>query len=839
MTHVSFRAARVLVAAIAIAALSLATVARAQDEPSADEMKAAVDRALQNLDTQPTDAHAPDHADTPPDAPGEVLDGPDTTLAFKNVTVEEIIPFIVEATGKVVLPQSDILTRRVTVLNDRPIPRRKALDMVFIALLQNQIGVVIRDGTITLRDLAEIQRQDVPVINPDESVLELHDSGYILEKVYSLRYVTSKKFGDAIKNSLPEYAKLTIDEESNQITVLGSVTLLKRVERLIAALDRPSAGAVVTETFRLRYADATVVSQNIQELFPEGNQRRSTTQTNQNNRRQPNNQQQAQSNTQIRVTANTQQNSVTVVADPEVISQIRELVANQWDLPLPDEAVIPRTYDMKNSDPVKVKELLEGLFGKASTTTGNNRNNTQSQGVGRLAGQFSFEAIPESGRLVVVAKSPDNLSVIDEIIRDLDQPQTIGLPVIIELKHASAEDLAEQLNALLAQDGTPATVRRSVQGLSDASLSGSSPFASTSSTANANSDANSAAQTISFWWQRARQQADQRAASNLVGKLRIVPVWRQNAVMVISPPEYRSSITQLVSQLDQPGRQVLLSAIVCEISRDDATELGFRWSSSNISATNTDNNISITNNASGTANNTFAGNLFDTTVLNSSINLNFLLSALAQKTKVNILSEPKIFTSDNEEAEFFDGQDIPFITDSQTNTQGNLVQSFDYKAVGIQLRVRPRITPKKDVDLRVNLELSSIVQGQTLFGGFVVDRRETTTQIIVRDQQTIVISGILRSDDSDVVRKVPLLGDIPLLGYLFRSRDKRQTTTELLVFITPVVVENPEEVDQINAPYRDRLMQRMDEQDPDSTLRTTPKPITNESQPQQQPQLQQ
>ncbi len=829
------RAAKPLLAALALFSCAFTSLTHAQDEPSPDAMRALIDRELSTMNAQAADDHADashdsDQATTPPD----VLDGPDTTLAFKNVTVEEIIPFIVEATGKVVLPQSDILTRRVTVLNDRPIPRRKALDMVYIALLQNQIGVVIRDGTITLRDLAEIQRQDVPVVNPDETVLELHDSGYILEKVYALRYVTSKKFGDAIKGSLPEYAKLTIDEESNQLTVLGSVTLLKRVERLIAALDRPSAGAVVTETFRLRYADATVVSQNVQELFPEGNQRRNTTQNNQNNRRQNNNQQQqAQSNTQIRVTANTQQNSVTVVADPEVIAQIRELVANQWDLPLPDEAVIPRTYDMKNSDPVKVKELLEGLFGRPTTTNNNNRNNSQSQGVGRLAGQFSFEAIPESGRLVVVAKSPDNLSVIDEIIRDLDQPQTIGLPVIIELKHASAEDLAEQLNALLAQDGTPATVRRSVQGLSDASLSGSSPFASTSSTTNANSDANSAAQTISFWWQRARQQADQRAASNLVGKLRIVPVWRQNAVMVISPPEYRSSITELVAQLDQPGRQVLLSAIVCEISRDDATELGFRWSSSNISATNTDNNISITNNASGTANNSFAGNLFDTTVLNSSINLNFLLSALAQKTKVNILSEPKIFTSDNEEAEFFDGQDIPFITDSQTNTQGNLVQSFDYKAVGIQLRVRPRITPKKDVDLRVNLELSSIVQGQTLFGGFVVDRRETTTQIIVRDQQTIVISGILRSDDSDVVRKVPLLGDIPLLGYLFRSRDKRQTTTELLVFITPVVVENPEEVDQINEPYRNRLMQRMDEQDPDSSLRTTPKPITNETQPQQ------
>jgi general secretion pathway protein D len=192
-------------------------------------------------------------------------------------------------------------------------------------------------------------------------------------------------------------------------------------------------------------------------------------------------------------------------------------------------------------------------------------------------------------------------------------------------------------------------------------------------------------------------------------------------------------------------------------------------------------------------------------VLTSSVNLNVLLQALAQKTDVSILSEPKIFTSDNQEAEFFDGQDVPFITNSQTTTTG-LVQSFDYRAVGIQLRARPRITVQGDVDLKVNLELSSIVPGQTLFGGFVVDRRETTTQLIVKDKQTIVISGILRSELTDVVRKVPVLGDIPLLGAIFKSRDKTVKNTELVVFITPIVVVNTEGAyDELNAAYKDKL----------------------------------
>jgi general secretion pathway protein D len=110
------------------------------------------------------------------------------------------------------------------------------------------------------------------------------------------------------------------------------------------------------------------------------------------------------------------------------------------------------------------------------------------------------------------------------------------------------------------------------------------------------------------------------------------------------------------------------------------------------------------------------------------------------------------------------------------------------------------------------------VQGQTLFGGAIVDRRETTTQLIVQDGQTVVISGILRSEDSNIVRKVPLLGDIPLLGWIFRSTEKSKSNSEVLVFITPLVVDNPSDNDRVNAPYLERLKQREE-----SINRNTPK----------------
>jgi type II secretion system protein D len=767
------------------------------------------------------------------------LEGPSTTLAFKQASVEEIIPFIVSATGKVVMPQQDVLTRKITVLNDRPIPREQALDLVLQALQQNGIAVVETETTITLRDIGEVVRQDVPVIPPEVSVLNRRDLGAIVQKVFKLKHNTAKNVGEIVKDAVPDYAKLIIDEESNQVAVMGPVALLQRMERLIGSLDRPPSGALQTETFRLRFADAESIKTNIEDLFGSGaagssgqnrNNRGGNNQNQEGGRGnfpvfrmagQPGAEAATASSSEVRVSANSQQNAVTVVADPAILQQIRAQINDHWDLALPEEAVVPRVYDLKHSDPVKVRDLLEGLFGRgnpAAGRTGGQQGGGQqgggagaaSQGVGRLAGQFSFQAIPDAGRLVVVSKSYDNLAVIDKIIADLDQPQTVGLPTIIELKHASAEDLAEQLNALLAQDGTLAQVRRTERGLSQGS-SNISPFseaaadnAATQQTAA--EDGISTTDSLAFWWQRSRTPTDRRASSNLIAAVRIVPVWRQNALMVTAPPEYKDSIVTLVSQLDKPGRQVLISAIVAEVSSEDSEAYGLRWSSQTINPTNGDNAISIGNNATGTANN-WAGSIFDTSVLNTSVDLNILLQALAQKQGVSIMSEPRIFTSDNQEAEFFDGQDVSVPTNSQTTDSGTVTQSFDYRSVGVQLRVRPRITMQGDVDLRVNLQLSSIAPDRGPNNSFIFDRRQTTTQLIVKDAQTIVISGILRSEDSDILRKVPLLGDIPLIGLLFQSREKQKVNTELLVFITPVVVNNTTDLDGVNAPYRERLQQ--------------------------------
>lgn len=761
----------------------------------------------------------------PPAASDSPAKSDTTILAFRNVTVETIVPFLVEATCKVVMPQADVLTRRITILNDQPIPRREALDLVVLALQEAGIAVVETERLVKLRDISEIDRMGVPVIGAENSVLNRTDLGSIVQKVFRLDHASSANLAEQLKNEIPTWAKIGIDSDSNQVFVTANVATLQKLENLLNQLDQPATASLETATFHLKYADASQIATNIRDLYS------AQAQTNNNNRNnnplanifqrggntQGNNQNRGTgsgsssvSSSNLRVTANAQQNSVTVFAEKAVIDQVRRQIENDWDKPLAQETVVPKVYQLQNSDPVKVKELLTTIYGNPGQQQQGNQQNQQT--ANRLFGQFSFEAVPEAARLVVVAKSPEHLKFIDDIIQQIDQPQSAGLPQIVELKHAQAEELAEQLNALLSQEGTLAQITKSESGLSDSSSS-ASPFASTTTAANTNTNNNQNNQnptgTYTFWWQRARIPTNNAGASNLVSKIRIVPVWRQNSLMILSPPEYRSTLINVIETLDRPGRQVLLSAVVAEISLDDTTALGLRWSSQAITPNNADNSFSLgqpPNQQTFTGTKTdLLGDLFDTSILNVGANLNLLLQALAQKTAVNILSEPRIFTSDNQEAEFFNGQDVPFITNTQTSSSGNLVQSFDYRAVGIALRVRPRITINKEVDLRINLELSSIQPNQTLFGGFIVDRRETTTHLIVKNGQTVVVSGIMRNVDQDVKRKVPLLGDIPLVGELFKSSERTKSKTELVAFITPYVINSVDETDDFTKPDRVRL----------------------------------
>jgi general secretion pathway protein D len=186
--------------------------------------------------------------------------------------------------------------------------------------------------------------------------------------------------------------------------------------------------------------------------------------------------------------------------------------------------------------------------------------------------------------------------------------------------------------------------------------------------------------------------------------------------------------------------------------------------------------------------------------------INILLDFLVKRVKAKILNQQTLWTKDNEEAMFFKGDNVAFSTGSTVSATVGATQNFEFQRVGMTLRVRPRITPEKNVDMVINVILSDLTN-EMVNSQPKRTEMETTTNMIVQNGQTVMLGGILFQKNSQVLRKVALLGDIPILGEAFRHRDFEQSNSEMIIFVTPYVVSegegvSPDAMKQIEGPLQ-------------------------------------
>jgi general secretion pathway protein D len=184
-------------------------------------------------------------------------------------------------------------------------------------------------------------------------------------------------------------------------------------------------------------------------------------------------------------------------------------------------------------------------------------------------------------------------------------------------------------------------------------------------------------------------------------------------------------------------------------------------------------------------------------VLASTVSLDYLVQFLRKNTDATVLAAPQINIEDNESGKIFVGQQVPFINSTLTTDVGGQNVSFTYRDVGVILEVTPHINNTGDVALKIHAESSAIVPGQTLLGGAIIDTRNFKTDLTARDGETLVLGGIIQKQISDTLRKTPLLGSIPGLGWAFKKRDKTSHEVELMVFLRPKVVRTPQQAKEL------------------------------------------
>ncbi|MBI2058759.1 MAG: type II secretion system secretin GspD [Nitrospirae bacterium] len=318
----------------------------------------------------------------------------------------------------------------------------------------------------------------------------------------------------------------------------------------------------------------------------------------------------------------------------------------------------------------------------------------------------------------------------------------------------------------------------------------------------------------------------------LEGGVKITADKATNSLIIIASQRDYEVIDSVIQQLDVRRKQVYVEGVVMEVSFDRKKEWGIvahggqaskdgagaiTFGGTNLGGSSTliplGGGTGATGASAGTGIATFAkpgvffgilGEKFEIDVGGAKLafpTFGAFLNALASDNDVNILSTPQILTMDNEEAEIIVGSNIPFITQTQQSTLAGapIIQNIERKDVGINLKVTPQINESGAVRLKISQEISAVSESvptgfQVGQQGLITRKRQVKNTLVVQDKQTVVIGGLLEDTISISESKVPILGDIPIIGWLFRSSKKTLLKTNLLIFLTPYVLSTPEEV---------------------------------------------
>lgn len=315
-------------------------------------------------------------------------------------------------------------------------------------------------------------------------------------------------------------------------------------------------------------------------------------------------------------------------------------------------------------------------------------------------------------------------------------------------------------------------------------------------------------------------QTSGRFLADFAGAVRITSDPSTNSLVIIASNRDFQIIQDVIAKLDIPRPQVYVEVLIAEITADRGLEVGFEFRSTNdvseegvqvIGGTNYGgiqtaavNPLGISGFAVGAADGTitFAGETYS--------NIGALFQMMQTDRDVNIMATPHILTTDNEDAEIIIADTIPFVTGQITSgTFQNATQTIERKDVGITLRINPSINESDMVRLTLYNESSTVTDSPSGLSasqvGITTAKRSADTVVVVKSRQTVIIGGLMKDNVTYTESKVPVLGDIPLLGYLFKSSKKNVYKTNMLIFITPYIIKDNGDLEEVTRQANFRL----------------------------------
>ena len=434
-----------------------------------------------------------------------------------------------------------------------------------------------------------------------------------------------------------------------------------------------------------------------------------------------------------------------------------------------------RIFSLSYASAIDLSTKLGDILSEDSTDRAQRIRSARTQGA--VSQRSSAKIIPyERTNSLIVLASAIEMTEIASLIKKLDIPTPSGKEDIhvYYLQYANAEDLAKVLTDMPAPDKASAAI--SPEGVPGARGGFSSS-----------------------------QQKDFKISFDK----------ETNSLIVYADPDAYQSILETIKYLDIPRKQVYVKAIIMEVNTNEDFKVGVEWSAFEDF---TYDGGERTGGVFGRTGSNFITNLSDLPsgalfgVVGDAITINrngteitfpnmtSFINAMAQDTKVNILSTPQIITLDNKEAEITVGANVPYVTREDTDTTNidRTIRTYDYRDVGVMLKFTPQINQQGWVRLELFQENTSLVAGQGAdeFAPTTLKRSANTT-VTVKDGATMVIGGLIGDSVTFGENRVPLLGRIPLLGYLFKSKTKKYEKTNLYIFLTPQIIDTEQKAEDL------------------------------------------
>lgn len=702
-------------------------------------------------------------------SPGNEEPEPTVLMNYRDADIDDVLNALAEELGLTFIKDAEV-EGKITIINPKKLTRQETM-YLFESILELKGFAMVRSGTVY--KILPVQKSYTKGLESYTSDQKTSADDRPITKVIRLNHALAQDVAQVLQPMIGDAGMIQTDISKNSIIVTGMASNLSRLEMVARTID--NAGSTdQRQEFKLKFLSAAEALPIVQKLL-------STTQP--------------ENLGALKLVAGPTPTYLFAVGPLDMILKVQDIL-KLIDVPGYKEESL-QVYSLKYANAERLAGFLETLLAKglAASTV---------EGAPTRPGVISADRMTNS---IVVLGSRAFHDIIAPLIGRLDYEGFSTFRVqVIPLKYANAPDLATKFENIVARGLGPRGEAYSSQILiqADARLN-ALLIASTSQSLLKTLGSLASAldvpaeeggpRTVVYYLENADAAKLVTVLTNIFTKsdapviqaAKIVADEGTNSLIIVAMRENYDAVMETVMKLDIAPYQVLVEAVILEVTLDENTDLGVDWS---LKRANVDFDLRKT----GTKVEDLALTGLKQAVVKDRGQLDGLINALMAKTKTRVLATPRLFAANNQEASITIGDEVPVKTGSSTTTGGVTQNTFEYKDVGITLKVTPHINRKRQTVLDISQEIKSIRTTSVSTENPTFTTREAKTNAVLGDGQTVIIAGLIRSDRTEQESKVPVLGDLPLIGAAFRKKKDADVRTELMIFITPTVIETEAEM---------------------------------------------